>query len=128
MKLLVIDDDPDVVEVVALGFELWWPDTVTLSSNDGATGIEMARNESPDMVILDIGLPDINGFEVCKEIRRFSDVPIVMLTVRDEETEIIRGLLVGATDYITKPFNVHELLARSQSVLRRATYGSPVTL
>ena len=120
MKVLVIDDDPDVVEVVSLSFELRWPDAVTVSSNDGAAGVEMVEIENPDVVVLDIGLPDMDGFEVCKEIRRFSDVPILMLTVRDKETDIVKGLQVGADDYVTKPFKTIELLARVQAVLRRA--------
>ena len=76
--------------------------------------------ESPDIIILDIGLPDMDGYEVCKEIRRFSDAPIVMLTVRDKEADIVKGLQMGADDYVTKPFKHIELLARVQAVLRRA--------
>ena len=120
MKILVIDDDPDVVEVVSLSFELRWPDAVTVSAADGTTGVEMVEIESPDVVVLDIGLPDMDGFEVCKEVRRFSDVPIVMLTVRDREADVVKGLQVGADDYVTKPFKMVELLARVQAVLRRS--------
>ena len=120
MKILVIDDDPDVVEVVSLTFEMRWPEAVTVSANDGTSGIDMVEIESPDIIILDIGLPDMDGYEVCKEIRRFSDAPIVMLTVRDKEADIVKGLQMGADDYVTKPFKHIELLARVQAVLRRA--------
>ena len=126
VKILVIDDDPDVVDVVSLSFELRWPDAAIVSSASGATGVEMVEIESPDVVILDIGLPDMDGFDVCKEIRRFSDVPVIMLTVRDKETEIVKGLQVGADDYITKPFKSVELLARVQAVMRRSEM-SPVS-
>lgn len=120
MKILVIDDDPDVVEVVSLCFEMRWPGAELVSAGDGASGLEAVEQENPDIVILDIGLPDIDGFEVCRRIRRFSDVPIVMLTVRDQETDIVKGLELGADDYITKPFSHIELLARVQAVRRRA--------
>ena len=120
MKILVIDDDQDIVEVVSLTFEMRWPEAVTVSANDGASGIDLVEIESPDIIILDIGLPDMDGYEVCKEIRRFSDAPIVMLTVRDKEADIVKGLQMGADDYVTKPFKHIELLARVQAVLRRA--------
>ena len=120
MKVLVIDDDPDVLEAVSLLFEIQWSETETVTSMDGGTGITMAETENPDVVILDIGLPDLEGFEVCQAIRRFSRVPIVMLTVRDREEDIIKGFQVGADDYITKPFRHGELLARVKAVLRRA--------
>jgi len=119
MKVLVIDDDPDLVEVVRLCFELRWPDATVLSAGDGASGLELVEAESPDIIILDIGLPDMDGYEVCREIRRWSDVPIIMLTVRSEDTDIVKGLELGADEYITKPFSHIELLARVQAVLRR---------
>ena len=120
MKILVIDDDPEVIEVVSLAFEMRWPDAVIVSTLDGDSGLQMIETEGPDLVILDIGLPDIDGFKVCQEARRFSDVPIIMLTVRDKEAEIVRGLQVGADDYITKPFKPLEFVARVQSVIRRS--------
>jgi two-component system, OmpR family, KDP operon response regulator KdpE len=120
MKVLVIDDDPDVVEVVSLTFEMRWPDSTIVSALDGASGIEMVDSESPSLVILDIGLPDMDGYTVCQEIRRFSDVPIIMLTVREKEADIVKGLQLGADDYVGKPFRAIEFMARVQSVLRRA--------
>ena len=119
MKVLVIDDDPDIVEVVSLTFEMRWPDSTIVSAPDGDTGIQMVDTESPALVILDIGLPDMDGYTVCQEIRRFSDVPIIMVTVRDKEADIVKGLQLGADDYVAKPFRPIEFMARVQSVLRR---------
>ena len=120
MKVLVIDDAPDIAEVVELCFELRWPGTTVLSAGDGASGLELLRSQGADMVVLDIGLPGDDGYKVCREIRRTSQVPIIMLTVRDQDTDIARGLEAGADDYVTKPFSHIELLARAHAVLRRA--------
>ncbi len=120
MKLLVIDDDPEIVEVVTLAFEMAWPNVVVVSASDGDSGLQLIETESPDAVILDIGLPDTDGFKVCQEARRFSEVPIIILTVREKETDVVRGLLLGADDYITKPFRPIEFVARVKSVIRRA--------
>lgn len=126
MKILVIDDDPDVIEVVNLTFEMRWPESVLISAQTGDEGIQKVDSESPVLVILDIGLPDMDGFTVCQEIRRFSDVPIIMVTVRDRESDIVHGLQVGADDYIVKPFRPIEFMARVQSVFRR-TQNTPST-
>ncbi len=120
MKVLVIEDDPGIIEVVSLCFQLRWSGTTVISAANGQKGIELVENESPDVVILDIGLPDIDGYQVLKEIRRFADVPVLMLTVRGEDTDIAKGLELGADDYITKPFSHIELIARVQAVLRRS--------
>jgi len=120
MKVLVIEDDPGIVEVVSLCFQLRWSGTTLISATNGAKGLELVETESPDVVILDIGLPDMDGYQILHEIRRFSDVPVIMLTVRSEDTHIARGLEMGADDYITKPFSHIELLARVQAVLRRS--------
>ncbi|MCK4863077.1 MAG: response regulator transcription factor [Dehalococcoidales bacterium] len=120
MKVLVIEDDPGIIEVVSLCFQLRWSGTTVISAANGQKGIELVENESPDVVILDIGLPDMDGYQVLKEIRRFADVPVLMLTVRGEDTDIAKGLELGADDYITKPFSHIELIARVQAVLRRA--------
>ena len=119
MKVLVVEDDSDISELVSLCFETRWPDATVECAPGGEMGIDMTRNYNPDIIILDIGLPDIDGFEVCSRIRSFSDVPIVMLTVRDSREDIIKGLEIGADDYITKPFIPAELLARVKAVLRR---------
>ena len=120
MKVLVIEDDPGIIEVVSLCFQLRWSGTTVVSASTGRQGIELVESESPEVVILDIGLPDIDGYQVLREIRRFSDVPVLMLTVRGEDTDVARGLELGADDYITKPFSHIELIARVQAVLRRA--------
>ena len=120
MKVLVIEDDPGIIEVVSLCFQLRWSGTSLASAATGSKGVELVETESPDVVILDIGLPDMDGYQVLREIRRFSDVPVIMLTVRGEDTSVARGLELGADDYITKPFSHIELIARVQAVLRRA--------
>lgn len=120
MKVLVIEDDPGIIEVVSLCFQLRWSGTSVISAESGSRGVELVENESPDVVILDIGLPDMDGYSVLKEVRRFSDVPVLMLTVRGEDTDVAKGLEMGADDYITKPFSHIELIARVQAVLRRS--------
>src|SRR4030067_3808300 len=120
MKVLVIDDSPEVTEAVALCFELRWPHSTIVSALTGNKGVDLVEAESPDMVILDIGLPDIDGYEACRQIRSFSETPIIILTVRDRDVGIARGLELGADDYITKPFSHIELLARVHAVLRRS--------
>ncbi len=120
MKVLVIEDDPSIIEVVSLCFQLRWSGTSVVSAENGNKGIELVETESPDVVILDIGLPDMDGYTVLKEVRRFSDVPVIMLTVRGEDTDVAKGLELGADDYITKPFSHIELIARVQAVMRRA--------
>lgn len=120
MKVVVIDDSPEIVEVVSLCFQLRWGDAKVVSAGGGADGLELIENEKPDVVILDIGLPDMDGFQVLTELRRFSQVPVIMLTVRGEDTDVAKGLELGADDYIVKPFSHIELIARVQAVLRRA--------
>ena len=120
MKVLVIEDDPGIIEVVSLCFQLRWSGTSLIAAATGAKGLEAVEAESPDVVILDIGLPDMDGYEVLRGIRRFTDVPVIMLTVRSEDTNVAKGLELGADDYITKPFSHIELIARVQAVLRRA--------
>ncbi|MFQ5997031.1 MAG: response regulator transcription factor [Dehalococcoidales bacterium] len=119
MKVVVIDDSPEIIEVVSLCFQLRWSGTEVISANDGSEGLSLVETENPDLVILDIGLPDMDGFQVLREIRRFSQVPVVMLTVKSEDTDVAKGLELGADDYVTKPFSHIELIARVQAVLRR---------
>ncbi|MDA0799345.1 MAG: response regulator transcription factor [Chloroflexi bacterium] len=121
MKTLIIDDDPDILEAVALCFEIRWPGTVVITAIDGQSGMKQFRDQGADIVILDLGLPDMDGLEVCRQLREISEVPIIILTVRDQRKDIIRGLEMGADDYITKPFDQMELLARARAVLRRGT-------
>jgi len=120
MKILIIEDDKEIVEVISLAFEIRWPEMEVISTHLGKPGAELVETESPDMVILDLGLPDTSGFDVLKEIRAFSKVPILILTVRGEESDIVRGLEWGADDYMTKPFRQLELLSRVRALTRRA--------
>lgn len=119
MKVLIIEDAPEIVESISLCFELRWPGVSVVSTAEGSKGVTMAETESPDVIILDLGLPDMDGFEVLKEVRAFSNMPIIIVTVRSDEMDRVRGLELGADDYITKPFSHMELLARIKAVLRR---------
>lgn len=121
MKVLVIEDSPQIIEAISLCFQLRWSEVSVISSTSGNKGVEMVETESPDMVILDLGLPDIDGLTVLHDIRSFSNVPIIILTVRGNETDKVKGLELGADDYIVKPFKHDELLARIKAVLRRTT-------
>ncbi len=121
MRALVIDDDPEVVEAIQVCFAIRWPDVEVLAAGNGREGIELVAEERPQVVILDISLPDIDGYAVCRQIRSVSEVPVIMLTARSSELEKVKGLELGADDYITKPFSHIELLARVRAVLRRAS-------
>jgi two-component system KDP operon response regulator KdpE len=127
VKILIIDDDPDILEVVSLTFTMQWHDCQVVTANAGQPGLDMVETEHPDVVLLDIVLPDMDGYEVCRQIRAFSDVPIIMLTARDAEIDKVRGLETGADDYVTKPFSHLELLARVRAVLRRAAMPLPTS-
>ena len=119
MKAVVIEDDAEVVEAVSMCFKVRWPGATVLSSGEGIKGLELIEAELPDIVIWDLGLSDIVGLDVLQQINLFSDVPIVILTVRDQKMDIVKGLELGADDYITKPFDHVEFLARVKAVLRR---------
>ncbi|MFC1965530.1 response regulator transcription factor [Chloroflexota bacterium] len=119
MKVLIVEDDQEIVEVVSLAFKIRWPEVKLVSTNLGERGAQLVENENPDVVILDLGLPDISGFEVLKQIRLFSDVPILILTVRADESDVVRGLESGADDYMVKPFRQLELLSRIKALVRR---------
>ena len=126
MRFLIIEDDLDVVEVVSLILESQWPDAAISHSQLGERGVQLVVAEQPTVILLDIGLPDIDGFEVCKRIREFSNVPIVMLTVRDTTSDVVRGFELGADDYITKPFRPAELVARIGVILRRVESANEI--
>ncbi len=117
-KILVVDDEPAIVEVLAYNLERANHDVVV--ARDGKEALVKAREEIPDLVILDLMLPHLDGLEVCRALRRERDVPIIMLTARDSEVDRVVGLELGADDYVVKPFSVRELMARVGSVLRRA--------
>ena len=117
MKVLVVDDEPRIVKGVQRYFEQ--AGFEVLAAYDGPTGLAMALSEKLSLVILDLMLPGMDGLDVCREIRRESEVPIIMLTARVEEADTLIGLELGADDYITKPFSPRELVARARAVLRR---------
>jgi two-component system response regulator VicR len=119
MKVLVIEDDREVAEAIRLIFHIRWPSAEVVFAERGTQGIELSETEAPDIIILDLWLPDITGFEVLKQIRLFSAVPIIVVTVSAEEQDIVKGLEWGADDYLVKPFRQLELLSRVRAVMRR---------
>lgn len=128
MKVLLIEDDREIVDAISLAFKIRWPEATLISTRLGQKGVELVESESPDIVILDLGLPDINGFEVLQQIRLFSQVPTIILTVRSDEADIVKGLEWGADDYITKPFRQLEFLARVKALIRRQGAAEAETL
>jgi two-component system KDP operon response regulator KdpE len=125
MKILVVDDDNSILDALAVGFQLQWQDAEVIAASDGEAGLERFYQDEPDVVVLDVSLPGKSGFEVLREIRRISDVPVIMLTARGEELDQVRGLELGADDYVIKPFGHLALLARIKAVLRRAELPPP---
>jgi len=120
MRVLAIEDDKSIIDAIKVAFEFRWPEASGVAAMTGKEGIRKVREESPDIVILDINLPDMTGFKVLKEIRKFSTVPVIILTVRSDDEDMLMGLEAGADDYIIKPFNYLTLLARVKAVLRRS--------
>lgn len=121
-KILLVDDEPEILEICRDYLKASSYDVVTV--NDGAQALTAFRYERPDLIVLDLMLPKMNGLDVCRAIRRESNVPIIMLTARVEEMDKLIGLEIGADDYMTKPFSPRELVARVGVVLRRVT-GDP---
>jgi DNA-binding response OmpR family regulator len=124
-EILIVDDEPGIIRLISMylereGFQ-------TASARTGAEALGMVERGSPALVILDIMLPDIDGWEVCRELRRTSDVPIIMLTAREGDEDKIVGLEIGADDYVTKPFVPRELVARVKAILRRVRTASAET-
>ncbi len=120
MKVMIIEDNEEVVEAVTLCLQIRWPDADISYAYGGLTGVQMVEAQDFDIVLLDINLPGIDGFEVLRRIRTFSKVPVIILTVRGWEEDQVEGLELGADDYIVKPFRPRELVSRVNSVLRRA--------
>jgi len=118
VTVLIVEDDRNTAALVATYLER--EGFRTVSAHDGEQALEMIRSHRPDFVILDIMLPKIDGWEVCRQLRRFSDVPILMLTAREEEIDRVAGLSLGADDYVVKPFSPRELVERVKAILRRA--------
>lgn len=123
-KILVVDDQPLLLDTLrrvlgTVGFEVQ-------TADDGESALRLAREERPDLILLDVVLPTISGLEVCRILRKDSSVPILMLTAMDKEVDKVVGLELGADDYLTKPFSVRELLARVKALLRRVEWGQPL--
>lgn len=117
-KILIVDDEPPIIDV--LSYNLKQANYQVIIARDGEEALAQARRERPDLIILDLMLPGLDGLEVCRILRREREVPIIMLTARDAEVDRVVGLELGADDYVVKPFSVRELLARVKNVLRRA--------
>lgn len=122
-RILVVDDEPNIVELTRMyleqeGFQVE-------SAADGAQALELINDREPALIVLDLMLPEVDGFEVCRRTRARSEVPIIMLTARDEDVDKIVGLELGADDYLTKPFNPRELVARVKAILRRSERAAP---
>jgi DNA-binding response OmpR family regulator len=121
--VLIAEDEPGVVEALGLGLRFQWPDCEVLVASTGTQALALAKAREIDLMLLDINLPDTNGYGVLKEVRRTSQVPVIIISGRKDELDKVRGLELGADDYLVKPFGHLELLARIKAVLRRA--GQP---
>ena len=121
-RILVVEDEKDIVRL--LKYNLEKEGYSVLAAHDGQAGLDMARKENPDLILLDLMLPKLDGMQVCRTIRQESQVPIIMVTAKKEEIDRIVGLELGADDYVTKPFSVRELMARIKTILRRTKPGA----
>ena len=121
-RILVVDDEPNIVDLATMYLER--EGYRVDSAFDGAQALERIKELEPSLVVLDLMLPEVDGFEVCRQTRLHSDVPIIMLTARDDDVDKIVGLELGADDYLTKPFNPRELVARIKAILRRANQST----
>jgi DNA-binding response OmpR family regulator len=124
--ILAVDDEPHVLKLVKANLES--SGYKVLTAEDGEKAIELVERELPDLVILDLMLPKLDGYAVCRRIREFSAVPVIMLTARSAQVDLVHGFEVGADDYLTKPFSVTELLMRVQAVLRRSKWPEEIVL
>lgn len=127
MRIVIVDDDPDIVEAIMISLGLQWPNASIVPLSTGRSAVSNIVREGADIVLLDVSLPDIDGFEVLQRIREVSEVPVVMISARGEEIEKVRGLELGADDYVTKPFGYLELTARMKAVMRRTQAPPPST-
>ncbi len=123
LKMLLIEDDEEIIDAVSMTLNSYWPEAELVSAYSGEAGIRLAESESPDVVILDLGLPDISGYDVLCQIRSVSSVPIIVLTVRSEEDDVVKAMEAEANDYVVKPFRPKELLARIEAHVTRWMTG-----
>ncbi len=122
MKVLLVEDDPDQLDLTT--YALRREGYTVLAAIDGQQALARWQAEQPDIVLLDVNMPKLNGFEVCRRIRQESQTPVIMLTAQDEDEDVVRGLTLGADDYVTKPFSAKQLTARMKAVLRRSSTDS----
>lgn len=127
MKFLIVDDDKGIVEAVTIGLQFQWSDAEVHSASNGEEGLRKFLDLAPDVSLLDVNMPLMSGFELLQRIREVSDAPVLMLTARGDEMSKVRGLELGADDYLVKPFSHLELFARIKAILRRAELPSPIS-
>jgi DNA-binding response OmpR family regulator len=125
MKILLVDDEEEFVKILTVAFQVYRPGYSLIAAHTGTEGLSRAEREDPDLIVLDVMLPDIDGFETCRRLRTRADVPVILLTAKDREEDVVHGFEVGADDYITKPFSYRTLMARIDALLRR-TRAMPV--
>ncbi|WP_069803221.1 response regulator transcription factor [Thermogemmatispora onikobensis] len=122
ITILCVDDDPHLLRLVSRNLEL--EGYAVLTASDGEQALAVFKEQQPDLILLDVMMPRLDGFSVCQRVREHSGVPIILLTARGQDQDKVRGLDLGADDYLTKPFSIEELLARVRAVLRRAQFSS----
>src|SRR5213596_52355 len=127
MKFLIRDDDKSIVEAVTIGLQVEWQDAEVHTASDGEAGLHEFLELTPDVTLLDVNMPRMSGFEVLQRIREVSDAPVLMLTARGDEMSKVKGLEMGADDYLVKPFSHLELFARIKAVLRRSDLPAPIS-
>jgi DNA-binding response OmpR family regulator len=125
VKILIVDDEQRLLDALSIGFQFQWQEAVVLTAHNGEEGLRLFYDHTPDVVLLDVGMPGMSGFGVLQEIRRVSDVPVIMLTAAGDEMDHVRGLELGADDYLVKPFSRIALMAHIKAVLRRAQLPPP---
>ncbi len=123
MHVLIVEDTPEEVEIIEVALKLRWPECEVTGVDRGGLAPGIVASARPDLIILDLGLPDVDGIDLLEQIRRISEVPVIILTSRSHEAARVRGLEAGADDYMVKPFSPIEMLARVQAVLRRASHS-----
>ncbi len=120
MKILVVDDEQEFIKILTVAFQVYRPGYTLIAAHNGMEALAKAKAEDPDLVVLDVMMPDIDGYEVCRRLRACGDVPVILLTAKDREEDVVHGFELGADDYITKPFSYRTLMARIDALLRRA--------
>ena len=124
MKILIVDDVPEIVEVIGICLSIEWPQAVMVGASTGSEAISLAESEAPDMVLLDLGLPDMDGLDVLEEMRKHSSAPVIIVSARKQEKDQAEGIAAGADDYVAKPFSFKELMDRAGVVWQR-TIAAP---